>query len=494
MVHYRGKKNLRITKQVPRLDRWAYLAGLIEADGHIKYSQGYKRVTAITIAGHKNQTTHFYWLAHAVGMPFTLTMATNGNVLKLVWTNPRALAYIIGRLRAFILYQNSFLNTDKLFIKLGFLTNLSTSFNLSNSKSTRLLRSYKVYLSRVCVYPEPKKLLIASILVGFIDGDGEAAIQIGATHRGSQSKNIVSGRLRISQKNREPLDAIVYLFSKLNPDSSQQDSDIFNPIKVHSRKSGGYDLYLTEKQSVYFSRFVAYSFRNPWTCLGAYLIRIINEFKDCYDFAALGRHVRKKTAESNSLVYWAKQRMYLMVVLQLIRLFIRSPQSLGIARQKKRLFEAAEFLEENSLQSGSKNCRMFLDTRQELLEGLENGCLDVQLLYPLLREVLIVNALTYGRSFCNSKSYGKIRLLQTRTLSNIIRGAALHTTISMLNARVAFQISNDLGKEKLKTISVTYYPSLYLAEESQRFKPNTRLIEVNSIFIKTWYKTRDFLL
>lgn len=92
--------------KTPRLDRWAYLAGLIEADGHIRYSKQ-QSIIALTIAGHKNQALHFYWLACAVGVPFTLTMRKEGNTLVLVWTNPHATRYIKRRLSAFISYHNS---------------------------------------------------------------------------------------------------------------------------------------------------------------------------------------------------------------------------------------------------------------------------------------------------------------------------------------------------------------------------------------------------
>jgi hypothetical protein len=156
----------------------------------------------------------------------------------------------------------------KLFVKLNHLEN------------PVLANSYKQYLQKIHAYhgkagfykkntlASPDNFLIMSILVGFIDGDGEAAIQIGARHNNSISKNNIGARIKVSQKNRDTLNAIVDLYCILNP-------EIFEHVSIYKTTSGGNELSLTEQQSAYFIQLVhPKTFQNPWTSLGAELLVI----------------------------------------------------------------------------------------------------------------------------------------------------------------------------------------------------------------------------
>lgn len=474
-----------ITNKIARLDRWAYLAGIIEADGHIANRNG---TLTITIAGHKNQALHFFWLATSIGMPFSLTLSTDSNSLKLVWTSPHSVKYIQRRLSSFMAYHSDVLGNknNQLFTKLN-------KFILNSPKP------YKGYLQRIhtyhskklqkndpYIYTNPVYLHIVSILVGFIDGDGETHIQIGAKHLNSISKNNISAFIRVSQKNYECLNEIAYLFFKL-------DSSIFSRVAIYKTTSGGHCIHLTEQQSAYFARLAqSQSFQNPWTSIGTELVMIIHSFKQHYNFSALGRYVKNKAPQSAQLAYWAKQRMYLIITLQLIRLFIRSPESLGIPRLKDRLNQVAQFLVQYKTKvklDKSETPTINFTTSKQLLKQLEKNCLNAQFFYPLLRAVLKKNDL--------SLNYGVgLLTLRASVQRYIIRGLRLYKGINMVNSTVELQLKNQKSLKDQKTIGVTYYPSLHLAKKSLRFKPNVELIKVCLTTTKkrVWYKTRQFLL
>lgn len=481
-----------LTKKVARLDRWAYLAGIIEADGHIAIANSRNlEMPTITIAGHKNQALHFYWLATSIGMPFSLNLSTDSNSLKLVWSSPHSVKYIQRRLSSFMAYHNNMCGDNQLFIKLN-------NFVIKSPK----LYPYAKYLQRVHVYhskkiqdndpyiKNPILLHIISILVGFIDGDGETHIQIGAKHLNSISKNNISAFVRVSQKSIESLNAISYLFSKL-------DSSVFSRVAIYKTTSGGRCIHLTERQSAYFAKLAGpQNFQNPWTSLGTELTMVIHNFKQHYNFSALGRYVKNKAPQSAELSYWAKQRMYLIIVLQLIRLFIRSPQSLGIPRLKDRLDQVAQFLMQHKTKyklNRSETPKINLTTNKQLLKNLENDCLNSRFLYPLLRAVLKKNdlSLNYG-------GFNGLLTLRASVQRYIIRGLRLYKNISTVNSTIKLQINKKgyYSKDQ-KTISVTYYPSLHLAKKGLRFKPNVELIKVfleKTRKKRAWCKTRQFLL
>lgn len=68
---------------------WAYLAGLFEADGH------YATEGKLVISAHKSQLYQLYGIAYKVNKPFSINV--RGNTARLVWTNPLAINYILGR-------------------------------------------------------------------------------------------------------------------------------------------------------------------------------------------------------------------------------------------------------------------------------------------------------------------------------------------------------------------------------------------------------------
>lgn len=212
-----------------------------------------------------------------------------------------------------------------------------------------------------------------------------------------------------------------------------------------------------------------------------------NRFKQHYNFSALGRAVKNKTSESGGLMYWARLRAYLLISLQLIRLFIRSPKSVGIPRLKERLNRDVEWFEQSEklLQGQKKISSLNLETNKKLIHGLENGRLHRRFLYPLLTAVLKNNTISIG-----NRNLGPF---QASIQRYIIRALIHFKNLSALNSMVGLQFQEQ-RYIKNKTISVTYYPSLYRGEESLRFKPGVALIKGFIIRKKVWYKTRQFLL
>jgi hypothetical protein len=306
-----SKKNL--------VDFWGYLAGLIEADGYIKNasinSSSSKPRFHISIAGHKGQYAHFYYIATKVGMTFSLS--SNHNWLRLTWTNPASVRYIMHRMLQFVKYHNKQISPS-MFIKLA---KFAHYYGVDN------VGDYTAYLHRVmCVtntrIKNPADIAILSGIIGFIDGDGEMAIQIGAKHRGTNTKNIINGIIRITQKDALILQRIQAALAKVEYINCQ---NVFDRITVDVKRGNSAELRFNAKQNAEFTRLVCRSnFKTPWNALGSELIYVITCFKNCYDLA--------KVMQYDTLKLWTRQRANLIAYLQLLRLVTRDRESVGIPR------------------------------------------------------------------------------------------------------------------------------------------------------------------
>ena len=182
-INYKNKNMTKLNNH--NIDFWAYLAGLLEADGcYTARKRSNNKSLALFIAGHLGQRNHLYNIALKVGKPFSL--GVHSNYVRIVWTNPLAINYISSRLAALFIFGQS--NT-KLFCPLlpklerqitqVFNSNSSTDELFSKPDKTRT--PYKNYLTAKGFTSSTSSMIdniLLSIIIGFLDGDGDMNVLI----------------------------------------------------------------------------------------------------------------------------------------------------------------------------------------------------------------------------------------------------------------------------------------------------------------------------
>ena len=456
---------------------WGYFAGLIEADGFLKIT---KRTQTdgclIVIAGHSAQLKQFCDMGERIRKPFTLS--AKGNNSRIILTNPLALEHIVGRLLTVLNYNSRIkLLLPKLSKFEDSLKNMLSVENLYKYKKS-LIQNRNSQFSLI-------DTIILSVVIGFIDGDGEMNISINPSNHGKTSNNIIDGSVKISQKNPKVLEIISQELSTiLNRLAFSEGCYPLKDAKIYMGKKvdRGASLQLNAVQNYLFTKYIDNNcFKNPWNCLGADLIFIIHEFKKLYDFRKMGPIARKKRPPG-SLDEWVKKRANLITFAQLLRIACRDPGSQGMKHLISRLNETnglelqqGDFdCNKISLESHLFNVLSFILLKNKKPKAKPNW---ERLIAPIFIENELVNQ--------KEMSGDRLDSLKQRIIGYIQKSIKYISFKKEINEYVK---SGEL-------LQTTYYPSEAMAKKSLRnFNWGKKALFKVTLFGKaTWYKTQNVL-